>query len=422
MLGKIFGRGDLAPYIDFQRLMASRLLGATANQMLMVAVAWQIYNLTGSAWDLGLVGLLQFLPVLALTLLAGHTADRFPRTRIIAACTALQALVAAILLTTTLSGDLGRSGIFVISVILGVARAFQHPAQGSLIGALLPASILPRGAAVSGATMQSTVIAGPALAGFMFMETGVAVHATALVLLVASLFLSLRMTPSKSAAPAQPISLDALFAGLRFVKASPILLGALSLDLMAVLLGGATALLPMYAKDILHVGSEGLGVLRAAPAVGSVACSLFLARYPLRRHVGRWMFAGVVVFGLSTLVFGLSTSFWLSVVALTISGVGDMVSVVIRHTLMQLDTPDEIRGRVGAVNTIFIGASNQLGEFESGAVAAAFGPVASVVSGAIGTLVVAALWFRMFPVLAGRDTYQQSAPESGTGQEGTVRR
>ena len=240
------------------------------------------------------------------------------------------------------------------------------------------------------------------------MDTGLAVYAVCLALLAVALFLSLRMAPTRSAAPAQPMSLQSLFAGLHFVRGNPILLGAISLDLMAVLLGGATALLPIFAKDILHVGSEGLGALRAAPAVGAVACSMVLARHTLRRHVGRWMFGAVAVYGLSTLAFGLSSLFLVSLAALAVSGAADMVSVVIRQTLMQLDTPDEIRGRVGAVNSIFIGASNQLGEFESGAVAAAIGPVGSVVTGAIGTLVVAAVWMGLFPELARRDGYQQT--------------
>jgi hypothetical protein len=256
--------------------------------------------------------------------------------------------------------------------------------------------------------MQTTVIGGPAAAGLLFMQTGVAVYATSMMLLVASFTLMLFMRRLPAAAPAHPLSLDALLAGVRFVGGKPILLGAVSLDLMAVLLGGATALLPMYAKEILQVGSEGLGALRAAPAVGAVICSLILSRRPLRSKVGKWMFAGVTIYGLSTLVFGLSTHFLLSLVALAISGAADMVSVVIRHTLMQLDTPDDIRGRVGSVNTIFIGASNQLGEFESGAVAAWIGPVGSVVTGALGTLVIVALWIRLFPALWRRDSFTQS--------------
>jgi MFS family permease len=408
MLPPLLGLRAFSGQPDFIRLMASRFLGSSANQMLLVAIGWQMYNLTGSAWDLGLVGLYQFMPVLLLTLIAGHTADRYPRTLIIATCVALQATVAAVLLAGTAGQWVTRDLLLTVSLVLGTARAFQHPAQGSLIGALLPASLLPRGAAFHAATMQTTVIGGPAAAGLLFMQTGVAVYATSMMLLVASFTLMLFMRRLPAAAPAHPLSLDALLAGVRFVGGKPILLGAVSLDLMAVLLGGATALLPMYAKEILQVGSEGLGALRAAPAVGAVICSLILSRRPLRSKVGKWMFAGVTIYGLSTLVFGLSTHFLLSLVALAISGAADMVSVVIRHTLMQLDTPDDIRGRVGSVNTIFIGASNQLGEFESGAVAAWIGPVGSVVTGALGTLVIVALWIRLFPALWRRDSFTQS--------------
>ena len=407
MLRKLLGLNEFSGQPDFIRLMASRFLGSNANQMLMVAIGWQMYNLTGSAWDLGLVGLYQFVPVLMLTLFAGHAADRYPRTLIIAACVALQAMVAALLLLGTAGHWLTREWLLIVSVVLGTARAFQHPAQGSLIGALLPAGLLPRGAAFNAATMQSTIIAGPAAAGLLFMETGVWVYTISLVLLIASLALMLLMRRLPSAAAAQPLSLDALLAGVKFVSSKPLLLGAVSLDLMAVLLGGATALLPIYAKEILHVGSEGLGALRAAPAIGAVICSITLSRRPLRRRVGRWMFAGVALYGVSTLVFGLSTHFGLSMLALAISGAADMVSVVIRHTLMQLDTPDEIRGRVGSVNTIFIGASNQLGEFESGAVAAWLGPVGSVVSGAVGTMVVVVVWIRLFPALWRRDSFTE---------------
>ncbi len=393
---------------DFIRLLGLRLLSGLGQQMLMVAVAWQMYNLTGSAWDLGLVGLVQFAPVLAFTLPAGHLADRYSRTRIIALCVAVQALTVAGLLVATTTGTQSRSTILLASVVLGAVRAFQNPAMQSLIGALLPPALLPRGAALAGMTMQASVIAGPALAGLLFMDSGVVVYACGLALFAGATLLAAGMHPGIAPASPARMTLDSLLAGFRFVKDSPILLGAISLDLMAVLLGGATALLPIFAKDILHVGSEGLGALRAAPAVGALTVSVLLSQRPLQRRVGRWMFGAVAVYGLCMLGFGLSTSFWLSLAVLAVSGAADMVSVVIRQTLMQLDTPDEIRGRVGAVNSIFIGASNQLGEFESGAVAAWIGPVGSVVTGAIGTLVVVVLWMRLFPTLARRDTYQQA--------------
>ena len=395
---------------DFIRLLGLRLLSGLGQQMLMVAVAWQMYNLTGSAWDLGLVGLVQFAPVLAFTLPAGHLADRYSRTRIIALCVAVQALTVAGLLAATMTGTQSRTTILLASVVLGAVRAFQMPAMQSLIGALLPPALLPRGAALAGMTMQASVIGGPALAGVLFMDSGAVVYGCGLALFAGATLLATGMRPGLAPASPARMTLDSLLAGFRFVKDSPILLGAISLDLMAVLLGGATALLPIFAKDILHVGSEGLGALRAAPAVGALTVSVLLSQRPLQRRVGHWMFGAVAVYGLCMLGFGLSTSFWLSLAVLAVSGAADMVSVVIRQTLMQLDTPDAIRGRVGAVNSIFIGASNQLGEFESGAVAAWIGPVGSVVTGAVGTLVVVVLWMRLFPTLARRDSYQHASP------------
>ncbi|MFD0666990.1 MFS transporter [Ramlibacter sp. MAHUQ-53] len=394
-----------APYPDFLRLLGARVMGGSATQMLMVAAAWQMYDLTGSAWDLGLVGLYQFAPVLVFTLLAGHVADRHARSRIIAGSMALQWLAAALLLAATVQGALSRELIFGVSVALGAARAFQMPAQQSLVGALLPHGLLSRGTAMSSAGNQVAVIGGPALAGLLYMGSGVTVYATCLGLLLVSITLALRMHAPRIPPSKEPVTLHSLLAGVRFVWQSKTLLGAVSLDLMAVLLGGATALLPIFAKDILHVGPAGLGALRAAPAVGALACSIALSHQPLRRHVGRWLFGCVAAYGVCMVVFGLSTSFVLSLAVLAVSGALDMVSVVVRQTLALLDTPDDIRGRVGAVNSIFIGASNQLGEFESGAVAAWIGPVGSVVAGGVGTLLVVAAWWKLFPSLARRDAF-----------------
>lgn len=400
---------DFRAYPDFLRLVSVRLFGGSAMQMLMVAVAWQMYELTGSAWDLGLVGLVQFLPALVFTLVAGHATDRYPRSRILALCLALQTLCAAGLLAATLTHTLTRDGVLTVSVALGLARAFQMPSQQALIGSLLPRDVLPRGAALNSAMMQITVIGGPAVAGLLFMASAASVHAVSLALLVMSLAQALRMAAPRPHAAGQPMSLHSLLAGVRFVFTHRTLLGAFSLDLMAVLLGGATALLPIFAKDILHVGPAGLGALRAAPAVGALACSLLLSHRPLQRRVGRTLMVSVAIYGVCMLVFGLSTSFLVSLVALAISGAADMVSVIVRGTLMQLETPDEIRGRVGAVASIFIGASNQLGEFESGAMAAWLGPVGSVLAGGVGTLLVVAAWWPMFPGLVRRDTFHGEA-------------
>ena len=386
----------------FVRFWLARLAGVTANQMLMVAVAWHMYDITSSAWDLGLVGLFQFVPALVMTLPAGHLADRWHRGRIFAGCMLGQALVAGLLMAATQGGFATRELILMISVVLGVARAFQMPAQQALLPMLVPPSLLQRAIALSSSGMQAAIIGGPALGGVLY-TTGVnTVYASCLGLLVVSGVLTLWVRyhhkPSHLAANWQTV-----LAGAAFVWRSKVLLGATSLDLFAVLLGGATALLPIYARDILHTGPTGLGLLRAAPAVGALAMSLVLMRWPLRRRVGPRLLLAVGVFGLAMVVFGLSTHFGLSLLALVVTGAADSISVVTRMTLVQLETPDEMRGRVSAVNSIFIGASNQLGEFESGATAALFGPVSSVVMGGVGTMLIAASWFRLFPALARRD-------------------
>lgn len=393
---------ELFAQTQFVRFWVSRLAGIMANQMLMVAVGWHMYDLTASAWDLGMVGLFQFVPALVMTLPAGQVADRFNRARIFAACMLTQAGVASLLLWATLSGHASRELILGLSVALGLARAFQMPAQQALTPLLVPRDLLQRAIAVSSSGMEVAVISGPALGGLLY-TTGastVYVTCTALLLLAFTLAVLIRydFVPARKAS-----SWGDVFAGLHFVWQRKVLLGATSLDLFAVLLGGATALLPIYAKDILHTGPVGLGLLRAAPAVGALTMSLVLTRWPLDRKVGPKLLMAVGVFGLATLVFGLSSSFWLSMVALAVTGAADNVSVVTRLTLTQLETPDEMRGRVAAVNSIFIGASNQLGEFESGVTAAAFGAVGSVVLGGVGSMLIAAAWTRLFPDLAKRD-------------------
>ncbi len=395
-LSDLFGQGQ------FLRFLVARLAGTLANQMLMVALAWQMYDITSSAWDLGLVGLFQFVPALLTILPAGHVADRQHRGRIFAVCMLMQAAVALVLVAATDGGFATRGLILAVSVVLGVARAFQMPAQQALAPSLVPQDLLQRAVALSSSTMQVAVICGPALGGLLYVRGATTVYVCAgLMLLLSSLLmLFVRYQHRHSAAVA---SWRTVFAGIAFVWQRKVLLGAISLDLFAVLLGGATALLPIYARDILHTGPDGLGLLRAAPAAGALAMSLALARWPLHRRVGRRMLAAVALFGVATVVFGLSRHFLLSLIALAVSGAADNISVVTRLTLVQLDTPDEMRGRVGAVNSIFIGASNQLGEFESGATAALFGPIGSVVLGGIGTLLVAVTWRRLFPLLTQRD-------------------
>ncbi len=387
---------------SFVRFWLARLSGVTANQMLMVALAWHMYDITSSAWDLGLVGLFQFIPALLMTLPAGHLADRLHRGRIFAACMLVQAGIALALLLATQGAMVTREMILSLSVLLGVARAFQMPAQQALTPLLVPPDMLQRAIAVSSSGMQAAIICGPALGGVLYVSGASLVYAvcTALALLSVALTLAVHYRHQSSTLAA---NWHTLLAGVAFVWQRKLLLGATSLDLFAVLLGGASALLPMYARDILHTGPVGLGLLRAAPALGALAMSLALMRWPLRRRVGHKLLASVALFGLATVVFGLSAHFGLSLLALVITGAADAVSVVTRMTLVQLETPDAMRGRVSAVNSIFIGASNQLGEFESGASAALFGPVVSVVAGGIGTVLIAATWLRLFPTLARRD-------------------
>ncbi|MDR3453184.1 MAG: MFS transporter [Rhodoferax sp.] len=387
---------------QFLRFWLARFTGVMANQMLMVALAWQMYDITSSAWDLGLVGLFQFGPALLMTLPAGHVADRVHRGRIFAACMLTQAAVALLLLTATRSGFATRELILGLSVVLGIGRAFQMPAQQALIPLLVLPGMLQRAIALSSSGLQVAVIGGPALGGLLYATGAATVYAScaALLLLSGVLTLAVRYQHRPSALAA---NWNTVLAGVTFVWHRKVLLGATSLDLFAVLLGGATALLPIYARDILHTGPAGLGLLRAAPAMGALLMSLVLMRWPLRRRVGHRLLAAVALFGLATVVFGLSAHFGLSLLALAVTGAADNVSVVVRQTLVQLDTPDEMRGRVAAVNSIFIGASNQLGEFESGATAALFGPIGSVLAGGLGTLLVAAAWLKLFPALARRD-------------------
>ena len=388
---------------DYVRLWLSRVTGTAANQMLMVAVGWQMYELTGRAWDLGLVGLYQFVPALAWALVAGHVADRWHRGRIVAICLAAQGVVAVLLLLGAQGGWASRELLLGVSVILGSARAFQMPAQQALLPALVPARLLPRAMALGSAGIQVAIIGGPALGGALYAAGPVAVYSACAALLATGCALILKVSYLHVPPAREPLELRSVLAGVHFIWSRKLLLGATSLDLFAVLLGGATALLPMFAKDILHVGPQGLGVLRAAPAAGALLMSVWLARWPIERRVGARLFAAIGVYGLATLVFGLSTQFAVSVVALAVSGAADMVNVVLRQSLVLMDTPDGMRGRVSAVNSIFIGASNQLGEFESGVTAEWWGPVASVVVGGLGTIAVAATWARLFPALRERE-------------------
>jgi len=385
------------------QLWVARLFGTAASQMLLVAIGWHMYDLTQSAWDLGLVGLYQFVPALLLALLAGHVVDRRHRGHIVAVCFAVQGAVALVLLLAVYVAHDTRGLLLGVSLVLGAVRAFQMPAQQALTPLLVPPLLLPRAMAFSSAGMQGAIIGGPALGGLLFVAGMGVVYGAAFVCFVAAAALVMRLHYVYTPSAREPVTLKTVLAGVDFIWKRKPVLGAVSLDLFAVLLGGAVALLPIYAKDILHTGPWGLGLLRGAPAIGALVMSIMLTRRPIERHVGRALLIAVAMFGVCMIVFGISRSFIVSLIALAVSGGADMVNVVIRQTLVQLETPDAMRGRVSAVNSIFIGASNQLGEFESGATAALLGPVGSVVAGGVGTVLVAAAWFRLFPSLAQRD-------------------
>jgi MFS family permease len=391
--------------------LIARFLAQVAVQMMVIAVGWQVYHLTGRVLDLGLIGLSQFLPFLCLALFAGHAADVHERRVIIMLClTAF--LVCAALLFGCARLPVARVGpIFGVLAMLGVARAFLSPATQSFVPNIVPVAVLGNAIAINSSANQVATIAGPSVGGLIYAlgqsslshtpNNGAQwVFGTAAVLLASGVGLMSLLKTRKTSAGAPAASWDQLLQGLRFIWRRKTVLGALSLDLFAVLFGGATALLPAFTKDILHAGPEVFGCLRAAPGVGAVLMALWLTVRPVRRRVGLFMFGGVAIFGVSTLVFGLTHRFWVALAALVLLGVGDMASVYTRGLLVQLETPDAIRGRVSAVNSVFIGASNELGEFESGFTAAWFGLVPAIVLGGGVTLLVALLWAGVFfPVL-----------------------
>jgi MFS family permease len=397
---------------EFTRFLAARLLATLAVQMQTVAVGWQVYEVTRNPLDLGLIGLSQFLPFVLLILPAGHLADSRDRRRILGACFALECACALLLLAFAAHGLESARPVFAVMVLFGIARAFAMPTGQALLPNLVPRAQFGTAVALNSSTWQVATIAGPALGGIVYLAGAPVVYASVAVLLAiaAIMVFGLREGGRDEARIAEPAGWQSLLSGLRFVRSRRLVLGAISLDLFAVLFGGATALLPVYAADVLHVGPAGLGWLRTAPGIGAALCGLAIGLWPVTQRVGRWMFGGVIVYGLATLVFGASTSFWLSLAALGAMGAGDMVSVYVRHLLVQLETPDEIRGRVSAVNAVFIGASNELGEFESGVTAAWFGTVPAVIVGGCATLVVAGLWSRLFPELARMDRFPGAGP------------
>ncbi|WP_410015632.1 MFS transporter [Sodalis sp. C49] len=393
---------SLLRHPSFVAFWLARTGSAFGFQMLSIVVSWQIYTMTGRAFDLGLIGLAQFLPSVLLALPAGHAADQFDRRRIVLFGQITEWLAIAALAALTLMHYANELAILGLVFFIAVAKTMEAPALQSMLPALVPPSMLARAMAANAASGEAAMMVGPALGGFLYVAGAGTVYIAIGALYLVSIWMVARLRYEQAPPKRVPASFATLFAGVRFIRARPDVLGVISLDLFAVLLGGATALLPIFAKDILHTGPWGLGLLRGAPALGALLVGFWLSRRALERNVGMIMFLSVAGFGIATLVFALSTALWLSLLALFALGGFDMVSMVIRGALVQLDTPDAMRGRVSAVNSIFINTSNQLGEFESGLLAAWLGAVPAAALGGIGTLVVVGLWMAWFPNLRRR--------------------
>jgi MFS family permease len=387
--------------LDYRRFLGSRLLSILGLEMVNVAVGWQVYALTRRPIDLGYVGLAQFLPPLFLTLPAGHAADRFDRRRVVLLCHLAFGLCSGLLAWLALREIRTPVPIFAVLVLLGCARAFNAPAAQALMPSLLPEADFTNAVAWNSSTFQVANVVGPALGGGLYAIFGnpEVVYFLAAGLAVVDILVLLGVKTRTGRMEQRAASWATVLAGVKYVWENKIVLGAVSLDLFAVLLGGAIALMPVFAQDVLHVGAWGLGILRSGPAIGAGVVGLYLAARPLKRRVGRTMFIGVTIFGLTIIAFGLSRSLWLSFLILVVMGGGDMLSVFVRLTVVQISPPPEMRGRVNAVNMLFIGASNELGEFESGLTAQWLGPVRAVIAGGVGTLLVVLAWSRLFPEL-----------------------
>ena len=392
-------------YPDFALYQLARLFTVAGSEMQSVAVGWQVYEITRRPLDLGLVGLAQFLPSILLFLVGGHAADRFNRRTIVALCYSGMALCSGLLLLIAVRGGHSVRPIYAVLVLVGVVRSFQFPAGQSLVPQLVPEKDFSNAVAWGATIFQGATILGPAIGGLIYawFNGPAAVYGTAMVASTIAMLAVTRITPKVAKRVREPASLSTVLAGFGYIWRQKLVLGTISLDLFAVLLGGAVALLPVYAREILNTGPWGLGLLRSAPGVGAAAMAVMVAHWPLRRRAGLTMLWCVAGFGVFTILFGISRSLWLSLIALLLVGATDMVSVIIRGTLVQLATPDAMRGRVSAVNSIFIGASNELGQFESGLTAHWFGTVPAVVLGGVGTLVVIAIWASLFPELRHAD-------------------
>jgi MFS family permease len=388
-------------------LWCARVATAIAYQMQAVAVGWQIYEITSSPLQLGYVGLMMFIPGVVLMLVVGQVVDRFDRRKVILSAQSVMAFAMIGLSLTTAMDTITNEIILGAVLMLGAARAFEAATLQTLPPNIVPAIVLPRTMAALSTAYQMATIVGPAVGGILLIGGIAFVYATCAGLFVVSSIFIWMIRMKREAPLRDRVTTEALFAGIHFVRKNPIVLGAMSLDMFAVIFGGATALLPIFARDIFHIGTWGLGIMRAAPAVGAVLVSFVLMRWPPKRNIGKVMFTGVAMFGLSTIVFGVSTWLPLSILALTVIGGSDMLSVVIRQPLIQLETPDVMRGRVSAVNSLFIGTSNQIGEFESGVTAAWFGTVPSVLIGGIGTVLIVTLWVKVFPALFRVRTFEE---------------
>ena len=384
---------------SYRLFFIARFLAAFATQIISVAVGWQMYDLTHSPIYLGLIGLIQFLPSLFLILVTGTVVDHFNRRVIVGLCLIVSALCCAALLALTVSGTFAPLPVFAVLLVFGIERAFMGPAVQSLAPNLVPTEDLANSFAWNSSSWQTASIVGPVAGGLLYGLGPVITYSVALAFMSAGAFCVFLIPKPAQRSMTEKRDWNTILAGFKFIRNEPVVLGAISLDLFAVLLGGATALMPIFARDILTLGPWGLGLLRSAPGVGAIGMALLLAWFPIRHNSGVIMFIGVAMFGVGTVLFGLSSSVWLSILALAIMGASDMVSVYVRETLMALWTPDEVRGRVNAVNMVFIGASNELGEFRAGTMASIVGAVPAVVIGGLGTLAVAVIWSLGFPQL-----------------------
>ncbi|QNT77503.1 MFS transporter [Entomobacter blattae] len=409
-LKKLFSYSDVLQQAGASAFLTSRCLSALSSQIQAVAVGWQVYALTHDVRSLGLIGLMQFLPMITLVLLAGHAADQFNRRYITTSCQIVEGVAAFYMALGSYFHWLSVHEIYIMVIIFGAARAFEMPSQQTFLVSLVPPTLFPKATALSSSLFQTASLIGPSLGGLLYGLGASFAYSIACTGFLCSALATFSMKLNYAPAKRTPLTLASIFGGISFIRSRRIMLGAISLDLFAVLLGGATAMLPVYANDILHSGPITLGILRSAPAIGALTVALILSRWPLTSHAGRWMFGSVAVFGLATILFGFSSSAPLSIAALTILGGADVFSVVIRSSLVQLGTPDEMRGRVSAINMVFIGSSNQLGEFESGMLASFTGPVYSVVIGGMGTLLIAFLWARAFPELFELDRLDETKP------------